>query len=87
MSFSAPFLFLLLPGLLRVLLPFLSHVLCLGVWLLLGVCAMGRYPPVWVPFSAFVSLALLLFEYCTVSLGLGAVLMVFPLVSLVVFLS
>ena len=46
-SLPLPLLFLPLSSLLRVLLPFLSRVMCSWVLLLLGVCVRGRCPPLW----------------------------------------
>ena len=58
--FLCPFLLLFFSGLLRVFLLFLSLVLYFAMWLLLGVCAMVRCPPLWGLSSAFVCFDLLI---------------------------
>ena len=80
MSFSAPFLLLLLPGLLRVLLPFLSHVLCLGV------CAPRVVALLFGVHSPHLSV-LLLSSLRAVQFPWvwGRLSLVFPVVSLVIF--
>ena len=79
-SFSAPFLLLLLPGLLRVLLPFLSHVLCLGVCAPWVVALLFGVHSSHLPVLLLSSLRAVQFPWAW-----GRLSLVFPVVSLVIF--